>query len=374
MLAVVLDGVVACGARTAPLVADAALASEPDAGPPEVDAGLPFFTFPCRWTLGDETVLVVQATPLRDVIAAVPLAADVALVMTADVTGTTGYRGALVSITDPPTVLRPVSHDIGGELVGLEDGWGQLEIGDAGCTLVRYDASFASTTGGLLLATSSACQLERRDARLLEVVSDEGAQVRLVAHALSSGVMSLPSVAVRPSSAVGASYDPRFGWIALSLRAGALELDRVPTSGGPAAVYRLPEGATALAVEPDRLRVGILVLRQDPSGRELLERLSPVADPPVLDRLLDVSAIGTSTGELVSTEAEAGIALRDGRVVFAPTSGTAPSVIGPVTSEPIEDIHIALRAGTSVGVVAYDYFDRASSQHRLAVRALSCNR
>ncbi len=368
-------GALGCGAKTAPLIDDG---GPRDAGMLPVDAsedaGLPFFTFPCRWGLGRETVLVRHATPLRDVLAAVSVGSDVALAMTADVTGTTGYRGAIVSIEDPPTILRPVSHDQGGEVLGLADGWAQLAIGDAGCRLVRYDMNFAAMVGADLLATTSACALERRDARLLEIASDDGVQTTLTALALSSDVAIPPTAAVMRATATGASFDPRFGWLALSIRGGGgLEPGRLP-SAGARDVARLAEGARTFEVEPDRLRPGILVLREDAAGREWLERVSPVGDPPVPETLLEVSGLGTSTGHLVSTEAEAGIALRDGRVIFSPTSGTPPTVLMPVSASAPEDIHIALRAGTSVGVVAYDYFDAASSEHRLAVRALTCNR
>ncbi|MCC7535394.1 MAG: hypothetical protein IT379_04240 [Deltaproteobacteria bacterium] len=353
-----------CGARSE-LYDDERPRAE-DAGP------RPFATFPCRWSLGRETVARELDLEPSSLVAGVRGGRAEVLIL-AD------GRGAVLTVADPPVRVREVDIFAVSQVLTAPDAWVVVHRLDAtACALHLLDGDATSVRSEVTLGLGHFCTVTSRRAGALDVtaVSDSAAHLIEVHVRGETFEMAEPiDVVTGPIRRAVASSDATAGWVlATTTHDGAVGLRRV--AGDGTVESRLGGlGAGDVFAAPDRLRSGLAVLRVEEPGRGVVER-APLAGPLAVERVADVPGpLAPGESPIASNETEALVSLRDGRVMAAALNGLEPSLIGPVTdAAEVHHVVVALETGTSVGGVAYTYRERRDGPVRVAFRALTCNR
>lgn len=356
LAAVALLGLSGCGAKTDLSSGDASVIE-------------PFFTFPCRWSLGRRLRVASSLDGFSELAGAIHPSQDVALVFGLGPQS----LGAEITLTDPPRVL--VNHERGrvGELVGSAGGFVELVDEGGECRVSTLDASLSAERA---FVAPPGCSVSQRQAQVLDVASASSDGVSLIAIDLDDAARPLYRDPEFATQAWG-TFDGDRGGVVLRDNGGRLRADHLHLDG---TTTRHDLGAleAPFSAAPDRLLHGAVLL-WSVDGRARVDRVRFDA-PGELEGVASaaqLAGLGSSLRpELVTNETEALLALEDGRLVAVPLNGSSElREPGRVDARgEVGAMRILLRPNSSTGGVLFTERSSDGSAPSLFFQTLTCNR
>ncbi len=362
-----------CGART-----ELDLPGPPPPPPPP-DAGDITATLPCRWSVGVPVDLATARSGFSRLQGG-SVGARASLltraVVGANVRAVDSFQGAVVSTAGVGRILEPFEG--AGATRWLAGEAGFLSWHAERCYLTSYDADAAN---GRIVETPGTGRADcgfsqtRVDSLELTLPTASGARdvLALTGFEDPDTIAAEPLFTTATDDLVRAEVVHQAGLapMALAVREDEVFVERAE-SGRVERVGPFPY-RTSVSAAPDRLRGGLLLLRDAPEGW----RLDRVANerPLRLDLLLDLNELEPArpVGRLASNETEALVPLSDGSMLYVILSSPRVRLVRMEDTSVVNAMEIVIRPDDSAGGLLYTVGTEAVLT-TLRFRPLTCNR